>query len=233
MRRLVLLLGVLLALCAAVFLAPAASAGGPTSVLLVWDDGRSASLTYADPAYEQLMTAIGVEPGTPTAPAQPPAGEPTGGSVTVTWLLHDVQVWRVDEVFPAAPGGPVVGTRLVDLGAGGGYPELFARTPSLHGSADPGALVALLDELGGNRTAVAAVSPVPVADPAGPVRDEVTPAEPADGRLWWGIAGVLVGALAVTAVHRTRAPAARTEPDGESPKITVLSRPAPAVGGRE
>lgn len=77
--------------------APTASAGGPTSVLLVnVADGRSASAHISQPRYDQIWQAFdqGLGPtvteGTPSAAAN--------AEVRVTWLIHDVTPWRLDSV---------------------------------------------------------------------------------------------------------------------------------------
>lgn len=95
MRRAVLLL--VLTLTTVVLAVLPAAAGGPTSVMVtVPGAGRSTALYYTDTAYERLSDAIGV--GREVDPVRGPdfgAQNP----VTLTWLIHDVTVWRVDRVY--------------------------------------------------------------------------------------------------------------------------------------
>ena len=104
MRRLLLLLATLVPLLLAT--APA-GAGGPTSVLVTDPTtGQAAGLYYSDDAYAELDRIL--------ADGERLAGEPSGlGSsvVNVTWLIHDVQPWRTQQVYLEAEGGPVVVTR--------------------------------------------------------------------------------------------------------------------------
>ena len=103
MRRLLLLLATLVPLLLAT--APA-GAGGPTSVLVTDPTtGQAAGLYYSDDAYAELDRIL--------ADGERLAGEPSGlGSsvVNVTWLIHDVQPWRTQQVYLEAEGGPVVVT---------------------------------------------------------------------------------------------------------------------------
>ncbi len=87
-----------------------ASAGGPTSVLLVVPGaGQTASLYTGSPEYEQLAGLVGAyDPATSEGKA---GGHETGVGVTLTWLIHDVQVWRVDRVYLDAAGGPWIATQ--------------------------------------------------------------------------------------------------------------------------
>jgi hypothetical protein len=101
MRRAALLALVLSALVlSALSFAPApASAGGPTSVLVtVPGEGRSTALYYTNTAYDQLWEALGV--GDEVRPARDVPDDVRDGSpVVLTWLIHDVTVWRVDQVY--------------------------------------------------------------------------------------------------------------------------------------
>ena len=93
--------------------APAA-AGGPTSALLsIPGAGSTASLYYTDPEYDELADLVGVSrarAGRSTARSR--AAHESGPGVTVTWLIHDVEPWRVDRIYLGRRG------RAVDLHAG-------------------------------------------------------------------------------------------------------------------
>jgi hypothetical protein len=82
--------------------AGSASAGGPTSVLIVSPgSGETASLYHSDQRYGELEQQLGA-PGSWTA--EKPAAPDTvlGAQINVTWMLHDVTPWRVDRVHLAA-----------------------------------------------------------------------------------------------------------------------------------
>ncbi|MEU6340496.1 hypothetical protein ABZ883_06030 [Streptomyces sp. NPDC046977] len=119
-----------------------AAAGGPTSVMLVAPgSGKAAAIYTSSPDYATLYASVG-----PVAEAADPPStsdvEAAGQRhVTVTWLIHDVSVWRVDFVYPDAAGGPWVHSRQV---GDAGLPEQGAW----HRAAQPKALSALLDRMG-------------------------------------------------------------------------------------
>jgi len=76
----------------------AATAGGPTSVLIVNPStGATASLYTTDADYTTLLNAL--EPSGVAAEPMPflSAG-PGTSAINITWLIHDVSVWRVDHV---------------------------------------------------------------------------------------------------------------------------------------
>jgi hypothetical protein len=175
-------------------LAPATAwAGGPTSVLLASPQtDRAAALYTADPAYQQLSELLGEQPQ--PDPAGPP---PDSGTtyVTLTWLVHDVDVWRIDRVFLDTSAGQWVVTQTADDTTQDVSTELWPGERGgpgavWHRPTDPAALFALFERLGVLRPAsessvVQAVpAPAPVAAP---------PAPDGDGPWWWAGAGGLVG----------------------------------------
>jgi hypothetical protein len=200
-----------LVLLACMFLPATALAGGPTSALLVSPaTGQTAALYTSDPEYEQLMMLLG-QPVTTTNPGNAdPAPSVAADYVTVTWLIHDVTVWRIDRIFLAGPVGEpwiVTQTESIDpaatavpLGSGmfpGGQGDDSAVR---HRLSDPAALMALLDQLGllgaVENTAVSDSSTAPLA--AAAVGDP--PARTA--AVWWAIAGLLMGAALMALVLR-------------------------------
>ncbi|MFI8302401.1 hypothetical protein ACIF80_02900 [Streptomyces sp. NPDC085927] len=93
------------ALALTVWGASPASAGGPTSVLLVSpESAETASLYAADDEYGMLEKLLGPV-GTGTRERPPEAVPASPRLINVTWLVHDVTPWRVDRVFPADAGG--------------------------------------------------------------------------------------------------------------------------------
>ncbi|NEE02659.1 hypothetical protein [Phytoactinopolyspora halotolerans] len=137
-----------LVLGAAMLTSMPAEAGGPTSVLISSPSTQTTASLYANSTqYEQLLDALG---GT-TPDADPQASEmadapvgPGSDQINVTWLVHDVSVWRVDRIVLVDSGDIWIHTeeslseRLDVTGTDGVW----------HRSTDPDALRALLDELG-------------------------------------------------------------------------------------
>ena len=144
---------------AAMLLAPGqAVAGGPTSVLLVSPNtGSTAALYYSDAEYDQLQRALGQNPSADDA-APGLRGGPGTTAINITWLVHDVHVWRVDRVFVDLDGGPWVETAISPSG------DPTVDSPGvLHRASDPALLRQLLDQLGllGNAPAKAGTQPAP------------------------------------------------------------------------
>ncbi|MFC8424782.1 hypothetical protein ACFUN7_28675 [Streptomyces sp. NPDC057236] len=76
-----------------------ASAGGPTSVLVVSPGSEeTASLYYSDADYGRLERLLGPsDRGTRDKP--PEADLASVRLINVSWMLHDVTPWRVDRLF--------------------------------------------------------------------------------------------------------------------------------------
>jgi hypothetical protein len=170
-----------------------AAAGGPTSVLLACPQhDRAAALYTGDPGYLRLLDLLGEQPV--ADPGPPPADSGTT-YVTLTWLVHDVSIWRVDRAFldtsggtwlvteTATDAGPPPGTDLWP-GQRGGQGAVW------HRPADPAALLALFVDLGLLRTP-AGPSVVPTVRE--PVPPAALPVPPGDGPWWWAGAGAVLG----------------------------------------
>jgi hypothetical protein len=120
-----------------------ASAGGPTSVLLVSPARQAtASLYTNDEAYQRLIRLVGESPvADPAAPDL--TGGPGSDAINVTWLVHDVQIWRVDRIFTDVKSEPWISTVMVQDGG-----KLALDQPGiLHKASDPKELIALLSAL--------------------------------------------------------------------------------------
>ncbi|MFH9851805.1 hypothetical protein ACH4NV_02870 [Streptomyces althioticus] len=169
-----------------------ASAGGPTSVLIVSaTTGRTASLHYADKRYTELERLLGpMHQGTRTEP--PRLATASGQHINVTWMVHDVTPWRVDQIALPDGGQDVwihTSTRITD-----GNDGVWHRATS------PAKLRALLAQLGVTSTGVSA----PAAQPA-PREDLLVAPTPAaasatDGggdaaAWWWAVPGLAAGAV--------------------------------------
>lgn len=193
------------------FTAAPAHAGGPTSVLLSAPPSVAA-FGYDDPEYDQLQTLT-----------EPAAGETRGQHsigrfVRATWLIHDMSVWRIDIIYPDAPGGPWILSENTLRGAG-------PITPTWHQVANPAKLKQLLSDLKlldgefyggptlGDGYSLEQPMPTPVAEP-----QQQPPTQQPRTQVWtttsvftgwrWIIPGVLVGAgaalLAVRLFPRRR-----------------------------
>jgi hypothetical protein len=184
MRRLVLLVVALFLLSAA-----PASAGGPTSVLIVSPTEQRVGALYTSQSnYEKLTEALGPPQSDPNAPSL--HGGPGTSAINITWLIHDVSVWRVDRVFMTADGGPWVETAQSYEGVS------FDQPGSVYRPKDPAKLHEVLTEVLGppaqtiGHPARAVTAPQPQA--AAPV-----PAvQPATGLQWTSlIIGVIGGVV--------------------------------------
>ena len=144
MRRFVVLLAALSALLAPLALAAPAAAGGPTSVLLVDpESGHTGALYLSDPDYALLEQQLQSDPqGDPQKVDESLGDRGQGASVTVTWMIHDVSVWRVDRIFYSAPDGPWV---LSQANLDGGDP--FSVVGVWHRPASAVQLRAMLDRI--------------------------------------------------------------------------------------
>jgi hypothetical protein len=178
-----------------------ASAGGPTSVLLVSPARQAtASLYTTDEAYGRLLNLVGADPvaeqGAPDL-----TGGPGSDAINVTWLVHDVQIWRVDRIFTDTAGGPWIQTIM----AQDGKPALDS-TGIVHRAGAGKELITLLSAMRllgsspvsvfqGPKADVAAAADAAKVTPAA----SVTPAEPKPAELdWlWLIVGAAAGATLV------------------------------------
>jgi hypothetical protein len=106
MRR--ILAVVVLAALATLMAPQSAQGGGPTSVIVTDPmSGEASALYYTDKRYAELERLL--SSGTPVA--DPPSDQSSATTYNLTWLIHDVTPWRVDQVYFDVPGGPWVATR--------------------------------------------------------------------------------------------------------------------------
>lgn len=127
------------ALALTLWAAPTASAGGPTSVLVVSPQSLEATaLYYTDRRYRELETLLG--PPDQGGPASPKGvDESNTRQINVTWMAHDISPHRFDRVF-LIPGSQDIWVHTsVDLASWDG---------NWHTAADPERLTALLQDLG-------------------------------------------------------------------------------------
>lgn len=178
-----------------------ATAGGPTSVLVANPGtGEAAALYATDARYGELQSALKPAAGETAYPDGMSAG-PGTPAINITWLWHDVSVWRVDQVRLDVEGGPWVLTNQSD----DGDPDSFWSNDSWHRAADPDGVLDVLSSLG-VLDEVNSSAPDP-AEPAPATSDEPTPVasstraamDGSSGSVWWllpvAAGGVLLGAL--------------------------------------
>jgi len=125
--------------------AQSAAAGGPTSVLLANPQtGRASALYYTDKAYDQLAGAVGAfvsEAGSTNKPAA--VTDDLAGEIRLTWLIHDMSIWRIDRVHATTEDGIWVQT-VVSTDGG----DVFDEPGTWHRPVDPKALAAALQDAG-------------------------------------------------------------------------------------
>ncbi len=221
-----------------VLVAGPAQAGGPTSVLLVVPGaGQTASLYTGDQDYEDLAHTVGAywTDGASGKVDDSPTDHAHGPGVTLTWLIHDVSVWRVDRVYLDAEGGPWISTQVDHNGTG-----IWDKPAVWHTAVDADLLADVLHRngvAGGPATdpAAAGDSPVQPDVAAGPdtpaVADETGSSKQAAeasgkdaGRLGWGLGGLALGvALTLSAMRLGR----RSRPVPDQPMDVAEVSPDP------
>jgi hypothetical protein len=196
-RRTLALAAALLGLTA--FTALPAHAGGPTSVLLSAPPHVTA-VGYDDERYYDLQSLV-------QAPSKAAVGtdvHSVGKFVRATWLIHDMSVWRIDVIYPDAPGGPWISTEEFMTGT-------KPAKPTWHRAADPARLLEVLGTFklldgkfdgGPTLDGGSSLAEVPVTTPTpAPAQSQVTSTSVFTG--WrWIIPGVLIGAAAAVVAVR-------------------------------
>jgi hypothetical protein len=164
------------------------------------ESGRAAGLYYTDSRYSDLEALLA---GGATLPGEPP---PRLGAraVSLTWLVHDVQPWRSQRLYPDAAGGPAVATPGTQVTGDEGQ-LTWTRL------ADRGAVAAVLESTfrGSSRPAAAVAEPPTaktVVTERKVVRTETDWFSLAGWR--WLLPGLVVGAGLALLLGRRRAEAA-------------------------
>lgn len=188
-----------------VALAAPASAGGPTSAILsVPGEGRTASLYYTDDEYGQLARLIGAEGMSVPGATDTGQSHESGTPVNVTWLIHDVEPWRIDRIYLNADGGPWIATQAMDPETG----SIWDSPVLWHQPTSGKELSMLLDELGVGSAApaedAAATAPQVETPAPTPAPAAAEPADSATGGVWWGLGGLVLGAALAVGFLRLR-----------------------------
>lgn len=206
------LLALLLSVAAPLAVATPAVAGGPTSVLLTNPGAETAAgLYYSDPRYAELE---GLLHGADAAVESSASGPGAAPALTLTWLIHDVTIWRVDRLALDGSGEAWVSTTSEWDGQG-----LEATSGAWHRLQDGDRIrqiVASIGLLGGDPDPQAAASSATAreaADDAGAAGAAPAPPVVREETRWfsltgwrWAVPGLLLGLL-VAGFARRRRPA--------------------------
>ena len=249
MRRIRAALTALTVVLMSVLVAGPASAGGPTSVLLAEPaTQRAASFYYTDADYVALADLVGVNNPAAERRTLDEAGtsHEFGSGVTMTWLVHDVAVWRVDRVYVGGTGGPWIATQTVMNDSG----NVYDSPVSWHKATDGPALVALLERIGfgdaskarGSGAEAAVPGDNASAQPATPTQPSNQASQAADSApTWagwvWGLAGLALGAAFAVATSAVLPRARRAagghpaaEPTHDDPTASQAEQTVPDDG---
>jgi hypothetical protein len=183
-----------------------ASAGGPTSVLLANPQtGRVAALYHTDKAYERLAGAVGASESQTGSTNKPGAvTDDFTGEIRLTWLIHDMSIWRIDRVHATTQDGMWVQTVVRTDGG-----DVFDQPGTWHRPVDPKALAAALQDARLLTTAAAEDSSGSKAesdDAAAPLAPTSTAESPSGGLIAAvAVVGLLVGAAGATLLQRSLA----------------------------
>lgn len=167
-----------------------ATAGGPTSVLIVNPSTSATGALYAsDKDYMVLQDALGTS-NTADGQTPPPGlvdGPGSPSTLNITWMIHDVSVWRVDRVNIHYDG--TVWVRTYESPGASVWDENMQ--PTWHAAADPELLLAVLERAG-----VLTAKEVDGVDlAAAPVQpdDIASGSRPGQMNWWWLLPGTAAG----------------------------------------
>jgi hypothetical protein len=197
-----LLVAILLGAIGWAVVASTAHAGGPTSVLMTNPGmGRASALHIDNADYGRLYAAVGEDV---TGDAQPPSGAGSGAEVRLTWLIHDMQIWRIDRVHLTSQDGIWLET-VIDLTDSG---DVFDRPARWHRPKDEKALTAMLTAAGllGNAPASSSTS---APDDTGITAASSATSRPAAPIVAAAVGGLVVGAAGSLLIARRRPAAER------------------------
>lgn len=200
------IVGTILAVFVLAFGALPASAGGPTSVLLTSPGTEQAAALYnGDPAYVRLDRIVQGGEAVPRREVHSgQAGYVSERVINITWLAHDVHVWRINRIYLDARGGPQIETSFPE-----GDEHGIGSASSVRRIAEPKKLPSLLNDLGLLDAATAdrmAARTRPAVDRA--ATRQVTGAG-GDEQWVWAIGGLAAGVVlagALGGLRRRRQP---------------------------
>ncbi|MFJ6574219.1 hypothetical protein ACIQNU_43195 [Streptomyces sp. NPDC091292] len=205
--------------------APTATAGGPTSVLVVSPESAQArAFYYSDREYDELMRLLGQAERDGEKPPEDLKLGNAGRQINVTWMAHDISPWRLDRVFPDQRGTDAVWIHttqtMSDIGEG-----------TWHRAKEPKELRTLVKKLGlmgkaspqgaGGIFPEPATAPEETAAPETEVSETAAPAPHASAakastgpseNWWWSVPGLAAGALLALFLRPIALRAATTGP---------------------
>jgi hypothetical protein len=184
-----------------------AHAGGPTSVLMTNPGmGRASALHVDNADYGRLYAAVGEDV---KGDLEPPSGAGSGEEVRLTWLIHDMQIWRIDRVHVTSQDGIWLET-VIDLTDSG---DVFDRPARWHRPKDEKELTAMLAAAGLLGT-VPAPSSTSHPDDTGITAASSATSRPAAPIVAAAVGGLVVGAAGSLLILRRR-------PAAERPQVTL------------
>ena len=188
--------------------ATTAYAGGPTSVLLTNPGlGRANALYIAHSDYDRLYAAVG---GEATGDGEAPSSLGSGREeVRLTWLIHDVRIWRVDRVHVTRQDGIWVET-VTELTGNG---DVFDRPSRWHRPQDDQALTGLLAAAGLLGADSVPSNPSNSDDPSRVTAASSTSTRPMAPIVAAGVSGLVIGAVGSLLLRR--------RPAVDRPRVTL------------
>ena len=211
--------------------------------MVVPGTGQTASLYTGDGDYEALASTVGAFSATGAAGTVDGSGatHEFGTGVTLTWMIHDVSVWRVDRVYLDAKGGPWISTQVDPTGSG----NIWDKPPVWHTAID-GKAARRSSSAGTGSTAswartrppptpapvqpdVAAVPDAPAGDTTGSSEQAAETTDSRAGMLGWGLGGLALGVALTLAAMRLgqRSRTVPDQPDDDLPRRSLRSAPNP------
>jgi hypothetical protein len=191
-----ILAGLVLALTWLWWAASPASAGGPTSVIMVNPGtGRAAALHTTNPRYMQLVKTLSAYDPPTGSPARPASvSDCSQCEIRLTWLIHDMRIWRIDRVHLTSDDGVWIHTVADESGER----DLFDQPGQWQRPYDQATLIALLSASGVISPAAAdAANRQPVSVSPQPAVGDANLAKVAGGALGLPVGLVAAGAAVV------------------------------------
>jgi len=210
LRRTVLMLAVLL--LTAIGVTPAQAGGTSTVLLSAPGIPKVVAVGYYEQTYKDLTQLMDPAQSRNLVPEEDRA---SGSFIRAVWMINDEAPWRLDMIYPDAPGGPWIATQT---GTGNGN---LASKPVWHRATNDVALIKLLvtrgllghqrgDQGPGGPTSLPITGSADSADSAaawavgsGQPPAEVIKADQGALTGWrWTIPGFLLGAVIAVLVNR-------------------------------
>jgi hypothetical protein len=189
----------------------AAYAGGPTSVLMTNPQlGRAGALHVQNPAYDRLSAAVGDDEATGDLGAPGGLNPGAGQELRLTWLIHDMQIWRIDRLHLTGHDGIWVETVENLTGSG----DVFDRPARWHRPKDERTLVAMLTGAGLLGADPAPPSPTSPGDTPRVTEASSAAPQPVAPIVGAAVGGLVVGAAGSLLLRRRRSVV-------EGPRVTL------------